>query len=520
MRCPYCLSYLVEVPKDGKCPRQKCQKEVPVAYVKDGDRYPFVAICLVGLKAHGKSTFCEVLLKRSDLDCWPVDEDTIETLKQITERLKDGKLPDATGTQITLLMHLDRSKGLPAAQLLINDNKGEVFNEAAKIEKDATYIRKSECAIWLVSWYDLAAPKPNVIPAPTNQERAEDLSALATRYAQAVLQGGDCDPKRQNLVVALTKGDKHQEMPKLAKEALQDGWNGEADMRRLERLSRELRHWLLNELGCHQAVRQVERVFGTVKYTIISAIGSEPSGQISPDYGRKPKNVLAPLAWVLHLEKRRRTTAALSEVMQAIAEGGVCCGLAVGAAPYLSAAANGLPSPQFASVATPAAAGLLYGAIAWGFMAFNEAKSFAVSIGGLGSDPGAAVLTLRTRARGATLWGGLTGGAAGAALWHLESLLPAVATQAAAPPESRFVLPGAYGLLIGLLLSTLLSPVWAGLDIVRTDYKRNNQLLLLVVSVALGGVLAIVSERLSGVPLAPVVWPIATTLMLWLKGRP
>ncbi|MEI6916101.1 MAG: hypothetical protein WCL39_13280, partial [Armatimonadota bacterium] len=437
-----------------------------------------------------------------------------DTLNPFFDGLAKRQLPPSTKVMFPqpVIIHLEKMEvGLPSAQLIIYDTGGEAFDRVESLGKFARYITQSECAIWIISWTELDTSEAgDAEPAV----RAAKLANLITQYTQTISETGG-DSSRQRLVVTFTMGDLllvgNSNMPAFMRNALTDGWGDRVDYRRLERLSREMRKWL-RENGCDHFVRLVEEAFGTVKYTIISATGGPTKGfTLLKDLA--PKNVLSPLAWVARLEKGRRTRSALSEVALSVMEGSLYSALAMVLVAYLIAAAKGLASPSIVSLLSPSIVGAIFGAGIWGVLAANEAKAHSLDVGGLNGQGAVPSTTLRLRARTALVFITLVATPLGALVWHFGASFPLTASL---PAASHFRLPGAYGLLLGLLLSSLLSPIWACLGMVRLRSEYGGFRTTVVLSIAVGAIAGLLSERLTGSLTGFPTWALVSSLLLWL----
>lgn len=301
MLCPYCQQPVDRFePGSDDAPGLRCPRcgegGVPVLYPEGYDQHPAVPICIFGPTGHGKTVYIESLLTQLERTIrWPnfscqwMDQAGMRATRQRLELLRThGQLPDATAAvfprpQVVRLRNVPQVGG---CQLLFYDTSGETFGDAELLRDRGRYVRSSPAVLWLVSLSELEYP--------------EQLSDLMTVYAEAMIGMGG-DPRRQTLVVVLTKGDlfiDRPDLPAAARDFLLDdrldpavdGWQ------RLEAVSAALEEWL--QAGEHRNVVNLLRgQFRQVRFSIVSAQGAAAQDQVL-QMKMMPRGVLAPLFWL------------------------------------------------------------------------------------------------------------------------------------------------------------------------------------------------------------------------------
>jgi len=300
MLCPYCQSEVAGFPPSTDGPGLRCtvcnEEGIPILYPREYDQHPAVPVSIFGPGGHGKSVFVDALITQLERRItWPSFScqwmDTVSMLR-VRDRLdamrKDGVLPDTTEAifprpQILRLRNVPRVGG---CQLLFYDTSGETFRQAETLRDAGRYLKNSPAIVWLISLKDIEYP--------------EQLGDLMTIYATAMAQMG-ADPRRQTLILTLTKGDlliDRPGFPASARDFLTDddldpssgAWT------RLSTISNELEKWLLDSEH-RNIVNLLKGQFRLVRYCVLSAQGEESDGQQLRGE-LMPRGVLSPLFWL------------------------------------------------------------------------------------------------------------------------------------------------------------------------------------------------------------------------------
>ncbi len=300
MLCPYCQSDVAGFPPSTDGPGLRCtvckEEGIPILYPREYDQHPAVPVSIFGPGGHGKSVFVDALITQLERRItWPNFScqwmDTVSMLR-VRDRLdamrKDGVLPDTTEAifprpQILRLRNVPRVGG---CQLLFYDTSGETFRQAETLRDAGRYLKNSPAIVWLISLNDI--------------EYQEQLGDLMTIYATAMAQMG-ADPRRQTLILTLTKGDllvDRPGFPDSARDFLTDddldpstgAWG------RLSTISKDLEKWLL-ESEHRNIVNLLKGQFRQVRFCILSAQGAASDGQqLVMDL--MPRGVLSPIFWL------------------------------------------------------------------------------------------------------------------------------------------------------------------------------------------------------------------------------
>ena len=302
MRCPFCLNevaaFVEETDATGRpllvCPEPACREQgVPVLYAQQYGQMPSLPFSIIGLRGHGKTVFLTSLFHEFD-DLgrrWPgfywaaLDEEGMREVRQRLDDLRAGRLPEATNKVFprALLLRMSAIPRVRATHLMMFDTSGEAFGSVNDIIAYARYVKRSPGVIWLISLENLESP--------------DHLDGFLTVYlqAQAEMKG---DPKKQELIVALTKGDlllhseRHPDLPQSAVDFLQEdeldprgeSWQMLEQCRKICRLAGESRLPSVCESGHRQ-------FFGRA---ILRAVRQgAAAGESGLELGLMPRGVLA-----------------------------------------------------------------------------------------------------------------------------------------------------------------------------------------------------------------------------------
>jgi parallel beta-helix repeat protein len=266
---------------------------------------------VVGFRQHGKSVYLASLLNEFDrlvghhsFSYTALDENALQTVIKKQRSLKEGRLPDATPGNVfptPVILELDGMEELNAFRLLTFDIGGEVFDDIGKLKQYAGYVSRVHSVVWLISLEDL--DHSNFGKSPSN------LEELIFNYVKAVLDRGG-QPKKQALLIVLTKGDyliEKSGVPDTLRGFLkgerprpEESLSGFSD-----ELSDVIENWLDTRPGYQNFVRNVRKEFEQVRYCAVSAIGSEPKGQML-QIEVTPRGVLEPLRWLIRMACARQ----------------------------------------------------------------------------------------------------------------------------------------------------------------------------------------------------------------------
>lgn len=354
MFCPFCMArdaefaertvggstdlYCDKCPDDG----QNYRPPLPPEYVEGYGSHLPVPVGLVGLKAHGKTSFLAGLsweLMDGGLKNWagmaykPIGLGSLGRLRDDVTTLADGRVPNLTAPTESPAPHISRFSGLPelgAVQAIFYDNGGEPFDgDAADLDEVRNYYRyltKFSAVAWFVS-------------IPKLEEQGGPMASLALKqflslYTEAMLtSGAPC--KRQSLLVVLSMAEQLDAvtLPAAVKGVLKaerpppEGY----PLAYLEELSSQTRQWLLDydRSGSSSIVRDTEAQFAQVRYCVTAGLGKDAAGlKTGPP---APRGVLLPLYWLAWLQLPRvtvrtaagdeRSFVSLAEAVRAAPEG-------------------------------------------------------------------------------------------------------------------------------------------------------------------------------------------------------
>jgi parallel beta-helix repeat protein len=340
MNCPFChrpADAFERESKDGAAATQRCpncRKVVPWEYVADYATHPPVLFSMVGMTSHGKTTYLnslKLVLEGLGRE-WP----GFSKSSRMVGSFRHGRQTDPTRAGVRYepeFLTLSNVPRIGGSQILMYDTGGENFNRVENIIQFVDYTLHSRCVVWLIGLVNLVELSPEVDPvevlsreagmdvvfhepprslglAPTTEDGMrrllyvlgpEKLDEMLRNYRTAMLaQAGD--PRRQSLVVVLTKGDYLSQVLEGFPESANDFLlNDELDPRgdaweRLSALSQTLREWLVR-LGYHNFAHNAESYFDSVHYCVTSAY--TPNMELHPT----PRGVLGPLFWLWRLQR-------------------------------------------------------------------------------------------------------------------------------------------------------------------------------------------------------------------------
>ena len=325
MICPMCLEEVegfeaAKATDSSMVPRcPKCGGDVPTVYINGYAEHPLAVFSLIGFRSHGKSVFLSSLFHEMDSAAvsnpakeWPefsysaVDPDVMLHVREMQRKLENREMPPPTDTAFfkPAILRMKQVPRFGSCHLLAYDTSGESLLAVDQMKSFIGYVSRVPTVLLLVSWMIRDAA----------EQPAHHLDELLTIYRQAVLDLGG-DPKSQNLLVVLTKGDRlldEPDIPESIQRFLTPEPHADGDERphepgddehfeRLDMLSQEIELWLEGQRKFGNFVRQAPGEFRRVEYCIVSATGSEPeSGKLVCDVA--PCGVLSALLWTLKLQ--------------------------------------------------------------------------------------------------------------------------------------------------------------------------------------------------------------------------
>ena len=308
LMCPYCLDIgCIELKQDERqqyyaC--SKCNMRISSEYVNYPDIHREV-VSAVGFRGHGKTVYFASLFNlMNDLaDYWPgfytlaADETSLDIVKNNSRMLMAGDLPVATPMNFPTptIVKFSNMPRFGDRFFLFYDTSGEAYARQSAVIQHASFVRRSNSVILLVSLDDLERD---------DQKMHELLSA----YIQGLtdLKG---DPKKQHLIVVFSKADRlktrlgdHREAWSYLEEGgLEMLGNGKMGryIKKMKNISQDLKGYVKNELKETQFMNLATARFKSIEFSIISALGSQPSGN-KLDGQTIPKRILDPLIWVIY----------------------------------------------------------------------------------------------------------------------------------------------------------------------------------------------------------------------------
>jgi len=309
MLCPFCLkeNTIKKIEEGGRsyyaC-SEHAEPKIPIIY-GENEKIPRDVISAIGFSGHGKSAYFASLFSSLDdlarvwpnFSTFPIDEKSLDTVHENVKLLKGGKLPSATPKNFpipTIVQFSDMPK-FKDRFLIFYDTGGESYERASRLIANANFVKRSQTAIFFMSLHDL-------------EYNPQEMSRLLTVYIQGLTELGG-NPKEQNLLIVLTKGDLLA--PKL--EGRKEIWdylvNGDvkniqysyinAQMAEMKKISKLLKDFLRHDIGSAGFVNLAEKNFRSVDVSIISALGSAPKGD-QLDISATPKRIFDPILWVMN----------------------------------------------------------------------------------------------------------------------------------------------------------------------------------------------------------------------------
>lgn len=309
MLCPFCLkeNTITKVEEGGRsyyvC-SEHAEPRIPVIY-GENNNFPRDVISAVGFRGHGKTAYFASLFSSLDdlAKVWPnfytfpIDEKGLDTVHDNIKMLKGGKLPTATPVNFPFptIVQFSKMPRFKERFLIFYDTGGENFEKASRLIANANFVKRSQTAVFFLSLRDI-------------DYNSQEMARLLAVYIMGLKEIGG-DPKQQNLLVVLTKGDLLA--PKLEKH--NEIWNylvnGDTknlqyanlkiQLAEMNKISKSLKGFIRNDIGAAGFVALGENNFRSVDFCIISALGAAPKGD-QLDISVTPKRIFDPILWVMN----------------------------------------------------------------------------------------------------------------------------------------------------------------------------------------------------------------------------
>lgn len=332
MICPYCVEDIpAHSTKHETCKKLK-DKEFPLFYLdfhaEEYSRDP-VVLSVVGFTGHGKTVFLCALFHYLDhylIRIWPkffnqrLDQESLTTVDTNLGQLTKGKLPPPTLKNfprpgIFRPTHLPKTNGmskmppLEDTTILIYDPPGEAFSTESEIVEYASFVKRSDCVLFLV---DIPALKESV---------PREMAKLLDTYLLGMRRLG-IKQRSQHMIVVYTKSDdlkvsvpefrgfleEHADLNDYLNEQLPPSLaNPDEHLDRLEGISKLLEEFTRTDLNAGRFIHEANDWFASVSYTVVSSLGAAPEKFLNEDgepdekltVNMSPRGVADPLLYVL-----------------------------------------------------------------------------------------------------------------------------------------------------------------------------------------------------------------------------
>ncbi len=315
--CPFCLA-------DAKFKKEKlpnslasaylcpeCNEQVPALYAQDHRKYPPVVISAIGFRQHGKTVYFASLfytLKKltlardwSEFFTMGLNEDSLDTVYGNARLLQDGALPDSTPKNFPRPTMI-RAEGIPMqpdSTLLFFDTGGECFEKPTQLVQFAGFVRRAKAAMLLISIADMDDPRAG-------------MHKLLNTYVVGMRELGG-QTQDQHLIVVFTKADQlagrftgpwTDLRDYLIEGSVEAMARTEGYMEQMYDISAQLHDFTERELHAYEFINAAEANFKSISFSIISALGTEPSdGELSVEI--VPRRILDPVLWVMEKSFRK-----------------------------------------------------------------------------------------------------------------------------------------------------------------------------------------------------------------------
>jgi hypothetical protein len=358
MICPYCAEDVPAESQQHSTCKRAANKPFPPLYLDyhNGEsRAEPVVVSVIGFPGHGKTVFLCALFDyiddqltyawRNNFHNLVLDQESLTQLNYNRSLLRHGELPPPTELDfprpgIFRLKHMPPQStndfSLPPlvdSTILIYDPPGEAFQTESKIVDYASFVKRSNCVLFLI---DLTALDTSI---PHGMAQLLDTYVLGMRRMGIRQQS-------QHLIVVYTKSDEMKvSVPEFANLLEREPWLKEyledqrpetlADPNRhfkqLEKVSKVLADFTYYDLRAGRFNAVADDWFASVSYTAVSSLGSAPefqeetheverdAGANGSDHGKasevkrltsemSPRGMADPLLYVLAKSLPRRTT--------------------------------------------------------------------------------------------------------------------------------------------------------------------------------------------------------------------
>jgi hypothetical protein len=316
--CPYCLgrntiATRIDGGQDHNFSCTECKESIPAEYVaRRWNRRELISA--VGFRGQGKTAYLSSLFYSLDdlarvwpkFYTFPVDEGSLEKVRANAASLAQGKLPDPTPILFPrpAIVGFLKMPKLGDRVFLFYDTAGEAYERASTVITYAKFVARSRTVIFFSSVVDL-------------KNYGREMHNMLSSYVQGLMQLGG-NPREQNLIVVLTKGDKLRQRLQKSEEYKQI-WlylhNGTPDqlgqrgvksyITDMQKLSPLLKRYITDELRASDFVNFATDRFKSVEFSIISSLGSEPSPEGKMEVEVMPMRIMDPLLWVTYKSMNR-----------------------------------------------------------------------------------------------------------------------------------------------------------------------------------------------------------------------
>lgn len=309
--CPYCLANDIDdfqelVTADHRqftCPKPTCNRTLSNRYVEEHDDRHRIMFSIIGLSGNGKTCYLAALFhvldrlaKRNDngwesFDYGPGDQQSLSVVRSAQQDLEAGDLPESTTQAFPepVCLFVDGMPEVNPMVMLMYDTSGETFTDVNYIQESARYTFESRVLLCIISL------------TGTEAAQSAGLKDMLDRYEMA-LREKTGRLKQQSIVVVIASGDEllsDPSLPPRSRNLLTQEQSFEPEFQsRLDADSAELEEWLVARRSLGSFVKTAKRVFRSVRFCVVSALGSKPSGR-KMIVKLQPRNLLAPVWWLL-----------------------------------------------------------------------------------------------------------------------------------------------------------------------------------------------------------------------------
>lgn len=308
MICPYCLNKISK--NSGIC--RHCESELPALYVKYAGHHSPLLISLVGFSAHGKTTYIAALLRELGQrlpNIWTgffqqgIDRASVEIMRDYRSLMEAGMMPEATRLSFPhpRIYRLAQIPIYGDQQIVVYDSAGETFEDDLGFERYAHHAAKARSILFLISIHDLE----------------DSVSLSMYRLLDNYIRGMErlrSKTHDQHLIVVYTKadtlsGDFLQRWPQIESYLKSDTDDSLRDLqgyyKNMATISSMLYDFTVNQLDAQNFINLAETHFKSVRYSMVSALGSQPDENYRLTASWQPVRVIDPLLWILKNSESR-----------------------------------------------------------------------------------------------------------------------------------------------------------------------------------------------------------------------